>query len=127
MPRLATLVLLLSGLSFIGFGIWFFLDPLEPLLGLGGSIEGSAIPLELRAFYGGGEIGLGAFLLLCAMRADWYRPGLWLVLLVNLCTGLARAFALLGGGPPLPFFLAALGWEFGFALLAAVALRRVRP
>jgi hypothetical protein len=126
MPRFATLVLLLSGLGFIGFGTWFFIDPLEPMLGLGGAIEGDAIPMELRAFYGGGEIGLGAFLLLCAMRPDWYRPGLWLVLLVNLGTGLARVVALLGGGPPLTFFLAALAWEFGFALLAGLALRHVR-
>jgi len=129
MPRLAALILILSGLAFIGFGLWFFHDPVGPLagLGVGGAIDGTAIPVELRAFYGGGEIGLGGFLLMCAMRADWFRPGLWLVLLVNGCTGLARALALVASdGPVLPFFLAALVWEFGLALLAVLALRRVR-
>lgn len=123
MRRFPVIVLLASALGFFGFGLWFLADPVGALALLGGGIEGDTIPVELRAFYGGMELGLAAFLVRCAMRPDWRRPGLWLVLLANAGTGLARLAALLAGGPMIPFFAGALVWEFGFAAAAALALR----
>lgn len=126
MSRFATLVLYASGLGFLGFGLWFLVDPVAPLQMLGGRIDSTTIPVELRAFYGGAEIGLALFLFACARRADWRQAGLWLVLLVNAATGLARLVGLATGGTMIPFFAGALVWEFGFAAVAAIALARER-
>ena len=75
-------VLVLAGLGFLGFGVAITAAPAAVLGGVG--ISGSAAGLvELRAFYGGLELGLGAFLLVCAARPAWRETGLWSVALVN--------------------------------------------
>ena len=60
----------------------------------------------------------------CAAKPEWREAGLWLVLLANGATGLARVLGLgLAGWAFTPFLIGALVWEFGFAALAAAALR----
>ena len=79
MERFSSLVLALAGLGFLGFGLAILVAPAAVLAPVG--ISGSAAGLvELQAFYGGLEIGLGAFLLGAAWHAPWRRPGLWVVL-----------------------------------------------
>lgn len=125
MERFATLVLALAGLGFLGFGIAILAAPEAVLAPVG--ISGSAAGVvELQAFYGGLEIGLGVFLGIAALRPDWRRPGLWLVLASNGGIGLARLAGIAGSGEFTPFFGWALAWEFGFAVLAALALARGR-
>ena len=51
-------------------------------------------------------------------------PALWAVFAVNLGIGLARLVGVLVDGAFVPFFAGALAWEFGFAVLALVALRK---
>ena len=120
MRPFTVLVLVLAGLSFLGFGVGLWLYP--GTLAKVGIVADAGGVVELRAFYGGLETGLGLFLLACAACAPWRRAGLWLVLLANAFTGLGRAAALLAGGEYQPFFGYALAWEGGFALLAAIAL-----
>ncbi len=123
MERFATVVLALAGLGFLGFGIAILLAPAAVLAPVG--ISGSAAGLvELQAFYGGLEIGLGGFLLAAAWHGAWRRPGLWVVLAVNGGIGLARLVGIAGSGEFTPFFGWALAWEFGFSALAALALAR---
>ena len=63
-------VLVLAGLGFLGFGVAITAAPAAVLAGVG--ITGSPAGLvELRAFYGGLELGLGTFLLICAARPAW--------------------------------------------------------
>lgn len=120
---LAKAVLVLAGLGFLAFGIAIAWAPAQVLGGVG--ISGTAAGLvELRAFYGGLELGLGAFLLACARRPEWSRPGLWLVALVNGGIGLTRLAGIALSGEFTGFFAGALVWEFGFTLLALLALRR---
>lgn len=122
-PGLVRVVLVLAGLGFLGFGVAITWAPAQVLSGVG--ISGTAAGLvELRAFYGGLELGLGAFLLACARRPDWQRPGLWLVALVNGGIGVTRLLGIALSGEFTGFFAGALVWEFGFTLLALVALRR---
>lgn len=115
-------VLVLAALGFLGFGAWLVFDPVGGLAGVGIAGTTPAGVIELRAFYGGLEIGLGLFLLLCAAQPDWRTPGLWLVLLSNLAIGLTRLYGIGDSGVFNNFFAAALVWEFGFPALAAVAL-----
>lgn len=115
-------VLVLSGLGFLGFGIAIVIDPARVLGSVG--ISGTAAGLvELRAFYGGLELGLGAFLVACAWRAEWARAGLWLVALSNGGIAAARLLGIAVSGEFTGFFAGALVWELGFTLAAVLALR----
>jgi hypothetical protein len=116
-------VIALCALGFLGFGLWLLADPVGALAKVGVTSSSATGSIELRAFYGGMEIGLGLFLGWCALRPEWQAAGLWLVLLANGGAGLARLLGILLGGASLGGYLAwALAWELGFAALAALAL-----
>ena len=122
MRTFSVFVLVLAGLGFLGFGGWLLVDPVGGLASVGIAGTTPAGVVELRAFYGGLEVGLGLFLLMCAAKPDWRVPGLWLVLLGNLAIGLTRLYGIGDSGEFNNFFAAALAWEFGFPAMAAVAL-----
>lgn len=126
MERLATLVPAAAGLGFLAFGLWLTVDA-PPVLG-GVGIEATSVAglIELRAFYGGLELGLGAFLLACAAQPGWRHAGLWLTLLANAGIAAVRLAGIATTGVFTPFFGWALAWELGFAALAAIALWRLR-
>jgi hypothetical protein len=125
MHRFPVIVLVLAALGFLGFGLWLVVDPVGGLAGVDITGATTAGVIELRAFYGGLEVGLGLFLLACAARPDWRVPGLWLVLAGNLAIGLTRLAGIASTGVFTAFFGYALAWEIGFPLLAAFALRRL--
>jgi len=115
-------LLTLAGLGFLAFGAWLVIDPAGGLAAVQIMAVGPAGLIELRAFYGGLELGLGAFLMACAARPEWRRPGLWLTALANGGIGLARVAGILATGVMTPFFAYALVWELGFAILATACL-----
>ena len=118
------LVLALAGLGFLGFGLWFLVDPIGPLAAIGITATGAPAATEFRAFYGGLEVGLGALMLVAAAKPQWRIPGLWLVLATNGGIAAGRLLGIAIDGVWVPFFTYALVWEVGFALLAAVAVRQ---
>jgi hypothetical protein len=119
MKTFPVVLLILAGAGFLGFGLWLIVDPAGGLATVGIAASNPAGLIELRALYGGLELGLGIFLLLCAARPDWRRPGLWAVLLGNGGIGLVRLVGIALTGVFTPFFAAALVWELGFSGLAA--------
>lgn len=125
MGRFAATVLALAGLGFLGFGAAITLDPAGVLAPVGISGTPAGV-VELQAFYGGLELGLGAFLLACAWCPAWRKPGLWLVLGVNGGIAAVRLLGIAQTGEYIPFFTYALVWELGFAAVAALALWRGR-
>lgn len=125
MGRFAATVLALAGLGFLGFGAAIAADPAGVLGGVGISGTPAGV-VELQAFYGGLELGLGAFLLACAWCPGWRRPGLWLVLLANGGIAAVRLLGIAQTGEYIPFFTCALAWELGFAAAASLALWRGR-
>jgi hypothetical protein len=128
MKAFPTVVLALCALGFLGFGLWLLVDPAAALAKIGIN-AGSAVGLvELRALYGGMELGLGLFLAWCALRPEWRQAGLWLVLLANGGAGLARVLAIGLGGAALGGYLGwALLWELGFSALGGMALALKQP
>ena len=122
MDRFRIAVLLLAGLGFLAFGVAIVAAP-EAVLGSVGISGTTAGLIELRAFYGGLELGLGAFLLACAAKPAWREPGLWSVALVNGGIGAARLLGIGLTGEFTGFFAAALVWEIGFTVAALLALR----
>lgn len=123
MKAFPAVVIALCALGFLAFGLWLLLDPAGPLGKLGIQATDRVGLIELRAFYGGMEIGLGLFLAACLWRPEWQGAGLWLVLLANGGAGLARLLGLFLAGAPVAGYLGwALLWELGFAALAGAAL-----
>jgi hypothetical protein len=124
MKLFPVIVLVLCGIGFLGFGLWLLLDPVGGLSKVDISATSKVGQIELRAFYGGLEIGLGAFLIACAMRAEWQVAGLWLVLLGNGGCAIARLIGIALAGTFSTYLGCALTWELGFTALAALALRK---
>jgi hypothetical protein len=121
--RILTLaVLLLSSLSLLGFGIAITYAPLEVMAMAAVEAEGAAAAVELRAFYGGLELALGALVLICAWYPARRRDGLWLSLFIFAGIGLTRAAGMLWEDVSSGFLQLALAVELGTAALAALAL-----
>jgi hypothetical protein len=123
MRTLTRITLWLGGLSFVGFGLAFLVAPQQTLSLIGLQLHGPHAATELRAFYGGLEIGIG----LCLIGADlrgWHRQGLLLCLASYGGISLARLVGIaLAGGSSGALWIA-LALEVSLALLAAVALWR---
>jgi hypothetical protein len=122
MEKFRVAVLSLAGLGFLGFGLAIVAAPEAVLapVGISGTTAGL---IELRAFYGGLELGLAAFLFACAARPAWREPGLWSVALVNGGIAAARLLGIGLTGEFTGFFAGALVWEIGFTVAALLALR----
>ncbi|MBL0028291.1 MAG: DUF4345 family protein [Rhodanobacteraceae bacterium] len=123
MRILVPLLLGLSGLSFLGFGIAFLIAPRETLALAGVATEGAIAATELRAFYGGVEVALGGLILFCATRPSRWRDGLWLTLCCYGAIGLTRVVGMGIDGSDSFFLRFAASTEAGFALAAALLLR----
>jgi hypothetical protein len=94
---LQKLTLTAAALGFGAFGIVLFLAP--GLLGsVGVSIEDPSGTVELRAFYGGIEIGLAIFFALAARRPAWMRSALTALVFAAGGVVFLRGFALLIAG-----------------------------
>ncbi len=120
--RTARLVLLVFGLMFLGFGLAFAAAPWSMANLVGLQAASPQAVTELRAFYGGLEIGLGAFMIASAATRRWMRAGLQFLLVV--CGGIAagRVFGLAIDNSGSALMWVALATELTGVVLAVVAL-----
>jgi len=123
----AKVVLIATGLMYLAFGVAFLAAPTR----LGGwvhlGVDHPVARTELRAFYGGLEIGLAVFLLLCARRPGWVAAGLLAAALVLGCTAAARIVGMMVDRSTGTTLVAILLVEAAFAVAAAAALVVARP
>lgn len=119
-------LLWIAGLCFLGFGAAFLIAPLETLGATGIVLSGDLAATELRAFYGGLEVGLGLLLLAAARCPAYQRAGLWLCLASYGGIGLARLLGIALAGSGTPFLWFALATELGLAAAAGWLLGRSR-
>jgi hypothetical protein len=122
---LARITLWLGGLAFLGFGLAFLVAPVETLAKAGWAMKGDGAAAELRAFYGGLEVALGALLIAADLRGR-RREGLILCLAAYGGIGAARGLGMAMAGAANDFLWIALGTEALLAVMAAVSLRAVR-
>jgi hypothetical protein len=113
-----------TALAFFFFGTWLLIQP-EALGQLGIQLPTDSARVEIRAIYGGFEIGIGAFFLLALRHPQWYRPALLLQTLSLAGLGLTRLFAALLAVEPHPMLFAFCALELIGALVGALAYRRV--
>ena len=74
--RLAQVLLLLAAIVFIGIGVVFLFAPVDWARVVEIELPTPISRTDLRATYGGFDLGFGVFLALCALRPAWIRPGL---------------------------------------------------
>lgn len=86
---LARVVLLLSALPFAGVGLCFLVAPIAMAALVGVTLTGATADNDVRAVYGGLQLGCAVFLALCAFVPGWQRAGV----AAQLCSfgGLAAA------------------------------------
>ena len=115
-----------SAFLWLSYGIFCFLQPsfLEQAAGLVGN-SATAVT-EIRAMYGGLEVGIGAFCAVALVRSSLVRPAL--LMLCFLLSGLAgaRLAGLVLDGSASGYTLGALGFEIASAVIALVLVQR-RP
>lgn len=122
----ARIVLGLGALMYGVLGILFLLVPkrLEQKLGL--RYDSPAAITEIRAFYGGLELGLALFMAYCIVQPAALRPGLWALVLVALGSALGRAYGLVVDGKSESFTVTYLIFEVVTGLLGLAALLLTR-
>jgi hypothetical protein len=122
---MSRLVLAGSALAFLGVGALFLLDPAGMARHVGVGVLGATADNDVRAVYGGLQLGCGAFLLLCALRSEWHAAGLAAQLLLFGSLVAARVLSWLVVGLPETLGLALHAAEAGALVLGWLAWRRL--
>lgn len=119
------LFLLVQILSLAGFGLAYFIYPQETANLSGMLLMAPAAVTDVRAYYGGLQLGLAVWLGLALLRGELLRPALMLLVLLYSALLLARLGGLwLDGGAQQTFNLYAMLFEGVSAGLSFWLLRR---
>lgn len=121
---MAKAVLWIVGLVTLGFGLWSLLAPASVANIVQFGLTTPAAMTEMRAFYGGIEIGLGLYWIFSAQSASMQRPALLAMSAVWLGVAGARAIGMLIDGGATGFLWAALATETASGAIAWLAYRR---
>ena len=96
--KVSTILLSLHGLMFLFFGIIFLIDPVKSSEFIYLKLLSVAAKVEITAMYGGLNLGLGLFFLICVSKKELLKAGLLSSALVLLGLGLTRSVAILSYG-----------------------------
>ncbi len=122
---LGKVILWISALVFIAYGLMCLLSPALPAGFAGLSMHSGDAFAEVGAMYGGLQTGFGIFCLLGALRNDLYRPALISLVLLVGGLALARLYSTVTSVDPVGgYTYGAMAFEFTTAILAGLALRK---
>jgi len=122
----ADLLLLITALAFLSFGLYGFLRPeIVPALRLY-TLSPTAGPGELRAYYGDFELGFGAFLLAAALTPRYREPAHLAAALTLGIIACGRAIWVARGTEPTAPLLLSAAAEIALAALNLYAFRRAK-
>jgi len=123
LPRLSLVV---AGLVFLGLGAYLFYAP-ETIGRLTGATRLTpSLLTELRAMYGGLQIGLGLYFFVAASRGRWVRSALAAQVAAFSGMAVGRVIAMVLAREYSRFFLGLAAVELLGALLGAAGLRKAR-
>jgi hypothetical protein len=121
---LGKVVLWISAIGFIGYGVACLVWPGIPTGYAGLHMTNSDAVAEVGAMYGGLQTGFGLFCLLGALQSTLHRPALGLLVLCVGGLALSRlAWTLTVADPVGGYTYGAMAYEFTTAILAALALK----
>jgi hypothetical protein len=119
--------LYLCGLIYLGYGLWVLLSPTTSLAYLGVDLSVANAMSDLHGSHGGLNVAVGLFLLWAAGNPDWFRYGLWLVVLLNAGYLGGRLVALIADGTPTGIVPAVMVMEAIIVVVAFLFARRSQP
>jgi hypothetical protein len=119
-----TIVLWISGLSLLAFGVAFEIAPLKTMAAAGIELTGPIAAAELRAFYGGVEVALGALIIAWMLDDARRREALVLSAVLFACVGLSRLAGMVIEGADSAFLRFALATELGLAAACGFVLAK---
>jgi len=122
---LGKIVLWISALVFISYGLISLFFPAVPAGYAGLIISNGDAHAEIASMYGGLQTGIGVFCLIAAMRAQYYQSGL-LVLVIGIGgITVARFIGFLVTPEPVTVYTyGALTYELVTTVAAALAFRK---
>ncbi len=123
---LAKVVLWLLGIGFLGFGAWALGAPHSFSEFVQFSLNSNLAVTEMRAFYGGLELGLGSFFILGALRPDLTKAALTAGAITMTTVAAGRLFGMFVDGSTGTLLLSVLGVEIVSAVACVWALRASR-
>jgi hypothetical protein len=122
---LGKIVLWVSAVTFISYGLICLIAPDVPAQYAGLSMNNGDAIAEISAMYGGLQTGLGLFCLLAALNPNFYKTGLVVLIFCIGSLALARLYStLLITDPVSAYTWGAMTYEFATTILATLALRR---
>ena len=116
-------LIVIAAVIFAGFGVWFLIKP-AALGGIGIEVNGPSARTDIRATYGGFELGIAAFLFWCAARGDWHHVGLVAATLCVAGFGVGRGVGILLEGGATTFMWSLLAIEVAYTACAVWCLTR---
>jgi len=116
-------VLWLSALSFLAFGIVYLVSPTLWTEPTGMVLDEPAARTDVRAVYGGFQLGVGLFLLWSTRDRERWRSAL---LLTTLAIGACRLIGIVADNAGTLFHFVGFGIEAGYTVLALAAWRQTR-
>ncbi len=122
---LGKIILWLSAVMFIGYGLACFFSPGLPAGYAGLVMSNSDAFSEIGAMYGGLQTGFGLFCLIAALKPEHYRSGLLLLVVAIGLLAVGRLYSTLVGTGDVGFYTwGAMSYEFATAIIAGIALRK---
>ncbi len=123
--KLARAGLVFAALVFFTFGMGFLLVPVQWAEAVDIALPTALARTDLRATYGGFEIGFALFLALCAARTEWVRPGLVALMLAAGGFGAGRLAGIIVERSAGPLMLGFVLIEWAIVGLALYLIRRL--
>jgi len=124
-PAFARLVLGGCALVFAGAGLAFLVAPVALMSSLGADLHSVAARSDVRALFGGMELGIAAFLGFCLASPERLRIGLIAATLAFGGILAARLASLFADGLPAAALAGPIAIEAAALCLAALAVRRL--
>jgi hypothetical protein len=110
--------LIINGIILLSYAIVFLIKPVTLGEIVGFTQHSSNTFVEVMAFYGGFEFGLGTFFIWSAFNTNRFKPALTAFILIFLCAGIARLIGLSQHGFDGPSQPVVSGIEISFSVFA---------
>ncbi len=115
-------LLYVTGVSFVGYGLLCFFIPELPARYIGYSLTNADSYIEMAAMYGGLQTGMGLFCLLGAIKTEYTKASLLFIIFTLGGLAVARSFSFAFNDDPLTFYTyGAIFFEIMTTFVAAVA------
>jgi hypothetical protein len=122
--RAAKIYLVLMGIMSVAFGVLYLVMPSTFTDPMGFGILAPSALTDVRATYGGFQIGMGLFMFWCCLGTGRLYSGMFLALISVAAIALCRAIGLVIDGDPIDVLKVTLAFEATLTVISLVLFLR---